>query len=487
MNDSTEQLSTTASPRSGAASTGGKAAGAGTGVGAGRSVVSSEDLDGDAGEAAAAVRSETAEAGKSAGRSDAADANGSAGPVQLSDPLTLPCGVTFSNRVAKPAMAEAMGGRQNKPTPRLFTLYRRWSGGGAGMLLTGNVMVDRRAMGEPGDVVIENATNLTELKQWAEAMRANGTVALVQINHPGRQAMPGTSKQIVAPSAVRAPVKGLRLPTPRALTDAEVREQIQRFATAAEVCMRAGFDGVQIHGAHGYLVSQFLSPNANLRNDEWGGDAERRRRFLIEIVRAVRSAIGPDKVLSVKLNSADFQRGGFTEDESLDVIRALDAENVDLLEISGGTYGSAAMVGNPSDMKASTRAREAYFMDFAERARDVTKTPLMVTGGMRSAAAMREALAAGIDVVGVGRPLTVEPEFPRRLLTERNAVSVLKPVKSGIKMLDGAAELLWHNQQLRRIADGREPDPDIGIHRTLLKLLSPKGFKLRRGRRGGAA
>lgn len=445
MNDTAKPLAASATPRSDVAGDGGGAVGAGKAAGADRA------------------------------------------SIQLGDSLTLPCGVTLPNRIAKPAMAEAMGGRQNKPTLRLITLYKRWARGGAGMLLTGNVMIDRRAMGEPGDVVIEDDKNLDSLGEWAAAMRSDGAIAIVQLNHPGRQAMPGTSKQIVAPSAVRAPVKGLRLPTPRALTSDEIKEQIKRFATAAEVCVRAGFDGVQIHGAHGYLVSQFLSPNANLRTDEWGGDAERRRRFLIEIVRATRAAIGPDKLLSVKVNSADFQRGGFTENESLEVIRALENENVDLLEISGGTYGSAAMVGQAASPKASTRAREAYFMDFAERARAATTMPLMITGGMRSAGAMREALAAGLDVVGVGRPLTVEPEFPRRLLTEPNATSNLRPIKSGIKMMDGAAELIWHNQQLRRIANGLDPDPRMGSRRAILKLMSPKGLKLRRGKRGAGA
>lgn len=420
--------------------------------------------------------------------SNALDSPSGAGTAALGDSLTLPCGVTLPNRIAKPAMAEAMGGKQNKPGERLERLYDCWSHGGVGLLITGNTMVDRRSLGEPGDVVIEDDRDLAALSKWADAAKSGGARAIVQINHPGRQTLSSISKEVVAPSAIRPKIRGARFPTPRALTGGEVREQVARFATAAEVSARAGFDGVQIHGAHGYLVSQFLSPLANVREDEWGGDEERRRRFLIEIVRAVREAIGPDKILSVKLNSADFQRGGFTEEESLAVISALDEEGVDLLEISGGTYASAVMVGvgetDPSKRaKSSTVAREAYFLEFARKARERASMPLMITGGLRSAAGMRDALAEGIDVVGVGRPLTLEPDLPSRLIADPSTVSRLKPVRTGIQMADGPAELIWHNRQMRRIARGLEPDEQIEGRLGLLKTLL-RGRVLPRRRRG---
>ena len=167
--------------------------------------------------------------------------------------------------------------------------------------------------------------------------------------------------------------------TPRALTGEEIEEIIQRFATTARVVTEAGFDGVQIHGAHGYLVSQFLSPLSNQRTDDWGGTPEKRRRFVLELVKAMRAAIG-DKVLSIKLNSADFQRGGFSEDESLEVVGALVEAGIDLLEVSGGTYSSAAMLGVSSEVRESTRQREAYFLDYALRVRAAHPTlPLMRT------------------------------------------------------------------------------------------------------------
>ncbi|MDT0308428.1 2,4-dienoyl-CoA reductase [Streptomyces sp. DSM 44917] len=411
------------------------------------------------------------------------------GTPELSTPLALPCGVTLPNRLAKSAMSEQLGDAAHRPTPALARLYGRWGRGGAGLLITGNVMVDRRSLGEPRNVVVEDGRDLDALRAWARAARAAGAAALMQLNHPGRQTPPGLSAAVVAPSAVRVNVGGARFPLPRALTAAEIAEQTGRFAAAAAVAVEAGFDGVQVHAAHGYLVSQFLSPLANLRTDDWGGDPGRRRRFLLETVRAVRAAIGPGRVLSVKLNSADFQRGGFGEAESLEVVRALAAERVDLLEISGGTYERAAMMGQ-EHRGAGSRAREAYFLAFAERARAEAAAgalPLMVTGGFRSGTAMRAALASGVDVVGLGRPLALEPDLPRALLADPEATaSRARPLTTGVRLLDGAAELAWHGHQLRRMGAGRPPLPRLGARRALLRGMARDGVNILRRRRGGA-
>ncbi len=216
---------------------------------------------------------------------------------------------------------------------------------------------------------------------------------------------------------------------------------------------------MQVHAAHGYLISQFLSPVTNRREDRWGGDAEGRRRFLVEVVRAVRAEIGEHRSLSVKLNSADFQRGGFGEDDSLEVARVLADEGVDLLEVSGGTYSSAAMLGVDPSLKESTRRREAYFVDFAERVRrEVPDLPLMLTGGFRTLGAMSEAVASGaVDVVGLGRPLTVEPHAPAGLLDGSVTSSQVRPRRSGIRTLDNLTELVHYSVQMWRMADGRDP------------------------------
>ncbi len=410
------------------------------------------------------------------------DAPGPGRVPELDTALPLPCGVELPNRLAKAALSEQLASADNRPMPALEALYRRWGRGGAGLLITGNVMVDRRSLGEPRNVVVEDETDRDALARWAAAAAAGGAVAIVQLNHPGRQTPPGLSSEVVAPSAVPVNLGGPRLQMPRALTAGEIEQQIGRFAAAAEVVVRAGFDGVQLHGAHGYLISQFLSPRTNRREDDWGGDRERRRRFLLEAVAATREAIGARRMLSVKLNSADFQRGGFDEEESLEVIGALERAGIDLLEISGGTYERAAMIGQLP--RASTRAREAYFLEFAERARAAVALPLMLTGGFRSGPAMCRARRAGVDVIGLGRPLCLEPELPRRLLADPGARSALRPLSTGVPRLDAPAELLWHERQLQRMGRGLDPDPGLGVRRTLARGALGEGLGILRRRRG---
>lgn len=372
----------------------------------------------------------------------------------LNTPFALPGGATIKNRLVKAAMSEQLASRTGAPTQALDRLYGRWARGGAGMLITGNVMIDQRSIGEPRNVVVEDERDLAALRRWAFAAKADGTTAIVQVNHPGRQSLVGLSSRVVAPSAIPIAYPGAA--KPRALTGEEILELIARFAETARIVVDAGFDGVQLHGAHGYLISQFLSPAANQRNDEWGGDPERRRQFLIEVTRAVRAAIGPDRILSIKLNSSDFQRGGFTEQESLDVIAQLDGESLDLLEISGGTYESPAMTGSAAE---STRRREAYFLEFAEVVREITTVPLMVTGGFRTADGMADAITTGAtDLVGLARPLALEPELPAALVRDpagTRSSFQLKPL--GIKKLDSAAELWWTQHQLHRIGAGKDP------------------------------
>lgn len=190
----------------------------------------------------------------------------------LAQPLTLPNGVVLKNRLLKSAMSEALGLRGGAPSPELTRLYQAWAEGGIGLCITGNVMVDRAALGEPGNVVIEDDRDLAALSTWARAATGNATQCWVQLNHPGKQAPKGLNRETVAPSAVpfRADMQAF-FATPRALTDAEIHALVQRYGKAAGLVKQAGFSGVQIHGAHGYLVSQFLSPHHNQRTDDWGG------------------------------------------------------------------------------------------------------------------------------------------------------------------------------------------------------------------------
>lgn len=384
----------------------------------------------------------------------------------LAQAFTLPNGVVIKNRMMKSAMSETLGNADGAPTPELVHLYEAWAAGGIGGCITGNVMIDRRAVGEPGNIVIEDGRDMAALKAWAHAATRHNTQCWVQLNHPGKQAPKGLNAETVAPSAI--PFRGDMQPyfaTPRELSDTEVREVIRRFGNAAGIVRQAGFSGVQIHGAHGYLVSQFLSPHHNCRTDDWGGTPEKRRRFVLQVYRAIREAVGPDFTVGIKLNSADFQRGGFTEEESLETIRALADAGIDLIEISGGTYEAPAMTGvklGNGPVKESTRQREAYFLEFAEKARSTVGTPLMVTGGFRSAKGMAEAISSGaVDLVGLARIMAIEPDLPNRLLSGKDPAQQVRPIRTGIKAIDklGLLEISWYAGQLRRIGNGQAPKP----------------------------
>lgn len=333
-------------------------------------------------------------------------------------PLRLPCGAVLRNRFAKAAMTEGLADGNCNATERLNRLYRRWAHGGAGLLLTGNVQCDRRYLERAGNVAIDGNGGLDAYRAYAKAATENDTHCWVQINHPGRQAALGT-EQYVAPS--ETPLYPGSSAMARGLDEGEILEIIGRFVHVATVSRDCGFTGVQIHGAHGYLVSQFLNPLVNHRTDAWGGSIENRARFLLETVRAVRAAVGADFPISVKLNSSDFQKGGMVEDESIQVARWLEECGIDLLEISGGTYESQVMIGRDEEQRtekaASTIAREAYFLEFAAKIRPQIKVPLMLTGGFRTAETMQSALASGeVDLIGLARPLITDPELCNKLL-----------------------------------------------------------------------
>ncbi|KGM40792.1 NADH oxidase [Aquabacterium sp. NJ1] len=397
----------------------------------------------------------------------------------LAQPFTLPNGQVIKNRLFKSAMSEALSDRTCVATPELARLYGAWADGGIGLCVTGNVMIDKRALGEPGNVVIEDDSHLPALKAWAQAATRNGTQCWVQLNHPGKQSPKGLNKETVSPSAVPfRPEMKMMFATPRELTEAEIHGLIQRFANAAAIVKKAGFTGVQIHGAHGYLVSQFLSPHHNRRNDAWGGTPEKRRRFVLEVYRAMREQVGPDFAIGIKLNSADFQRGGFTEEESLDTIRALADAGIDLVEISGGTYEAPAMTGvkaSKEPVKESTRQREAYFLAFAEKARKAVKTPLVVTGGFRSVRGMADAISSGaVDFVGLARALAIEPDVPKRLLAGQEPREQVRPLKTGISFVDktGLMEVSWYTGQLKRIGRGQAPKPRESALWVFVKIMA---------------
>jgi len=359
----------------------------------------------------------------------------------LSAPLTLPCGVVLPGRMVKAAMTEGLSDEWNRANHKHVTLYKRWSShhNGGHVLITGNVMVDRRHLERPLNVVIDgdqDSDKLERLRAYARAAQQDGTHAWVQLSHPGRQANGLVNASPVGPSAVAVEVLPGTMPMamPRAMTLAEITDVVARFVRAARVCKEVGFRGVQIHAAHGYLISQFLSPKANVRTDDYGGSLSNRARLLLEVVGAVSDAVrDAGFVVAVKINSSDFQKGGFSDNDCVEVARMLDG-SIDVLELSGGNYENPSMMFGQTgfaEMQSlqalgtitSTQAREGYFLVFAAAVRKAVKqTKIMVTGGMRSRAVMEHCIQSGAaDLIGIARPLAGDPECVGRLLRHESS------------------------------------------------------------------
>jgi 2,4-dienoyl-CoA reductase-like NADH-dependent reductase (Old Yellow Enzyme family) len=402
--------------------------------------------------------------------------------VSLATPLDLPCGITLPNRLCKAAMTEGLADPQLRATERHVRVYRRWAEGGIGLSLTGNVQIDRNHLERPGNVAIDGNGGLDALRSYAEAGKTGGVELWMQINHPGRQEPASISARPRAPSDVRLGSNEAVFGTPIPLSHDEILDIVRRFVHVAETARATGFGGVQIHAAHGYLLSNFLSPVVNRRTDMWGGPIENRARLLLEIVRAVRDVCGRHFGISVKLNSSDFQQGAFTLDECRQVVSWLGEAGIDLLEVSGGTYEQPAMVGQRGSartwqdpLKESTRAREAYFVEYAKAIRPAATMPLMVTGGFRTREAMQAALREGaLDVVGVARPLCGDTECPGQLI--RGEIDAMPAYEKTLLVRDEDAPdlapaqramLQQHGQQgwfcvnIVRMGDGKEPALDM--------------------------
>ena len=335
----------------------------------------------------------------------------------LAQPLHLPCGHTLSNRLGKSAMTEGLADPHGNPTQAHCTLYSTWSEGGTGLLLTGNVMIDGRYLERAGNAVLEDDRALPLFSAWAEAAQSAGSDCWVQLSHPGRQCPRLVNSRPLSPSDVQLDVL-FNFGKPRPMSEADIEDVIARFVRSAQLVQRAGFRGVQIHCAHGYLLSQFLSPLTNRRTDDWGGSLENRARIIRHIIQRVRQAVGTGFPIGVKLNSADFQRGGFSLEECVEVAHWLAEDGVDLLEISGGTYEQLSLIGvEPTEVRESTRKREAYFIEYARQIREAARIPLMITGGFRSRQVMEEAVRSGeVDLIGLARPLCTQPDCSNKLL-----------------------------------------------------------------------
>jgi len=387
-------------------------------------------------------------------------------PFQI---LKLPNGQTVGNRIAKAAMEENLADRDQAPSRELFRLYQAWADGGAGLLLTGNVMIDRRAMTGPGGVVLEDERHLDRFRQWAEIARSGGAQVWVQLNHPGRQTFANMGQQALAPSAVALEMGSFSklFAEPKPMTEDDIEDVIQRFARSAALAEKAGFTGIQIHAAHGYLLSQFLSPLTNRRTDRWGGSLENRARLLLSVIEAVRQAVSPQFCVAVKLNSADFQRGGFDTDDARQVIEWLNAQPIDLLELSGGSYEAPAMQGEARDGR--TLAREAFFLEMASELASVARMPVMVTGGIRRLPIVEQVLDSGIDMAGIATALAIEPSLVKHWREGRHSEPQLPPIRWKRKPLAALANMAVVRFQMARLSRGRKPHPEVSALWALIR------------------
>jgi len=427
--------------------------------------------------------------------------------IELSNSLTLPCGVEIPNRIAKAAMTEGMADCLGEPSEDLSRLYGVWSDGGAGLLLSGNILIDGNHLERPGNVIIDSEPRpemLSALREWSSAATRNGNQFWAQISHAGRQTQKAVNPNPKAPSALKLGLPGGQFGQPIAMTQSDIDDVVDGFVRCARVVQSAGFTGVQVHAAHGYLISQFLSPRSNQRTDDYGGTLENRARLLLDVVTRVRGEVGDDFPVAVKLNSADFQKGGFAFEDSIQVARWLQDAGIDLIEISGGTYEQPKLLGldgieevEPQNVAESTLMREAYFVDFALAMQAEVSIPLMVTGGFRQLKVMQEAITGGAaDVIGLGRPMCVDTDAPKQLLSGTvelqryentiqllpNWATFLQKI-SLIKAIAGFAVQYWYYAQLLAIGRTSKPDRALSVFAAIKILVKHEKSWLKERRR----
>ena len=403
----------------------------------------------------------------------------------INESFTLPCGQILKNRVCKAAMTERIANGDNLANQGHINLYDIWADGDIGILLTGNVQVDRRNLEGPANVVIDKnnyKNQLGTLKEWSAAGTKNNTQLWMQISHAGRQTPGEINSSPMAPSNIRLKIPGKNYGTPVPMTEEDILDVIEKFVFTAKIARETGFTGVQFHSAHGYLLSEFLSPDINNRNDAWGGDIENRARIHLEIIKRSREEVGEDFPISVKMNSADFQKGGFAADDSIIVAKMLESAGVDIIEISGGTYEQPKLIGvddltiNPErseQRKESTIAREAYFLEYAKDIRKAVSLPLMVTGGFRTKEGIEDALKSNIcQIIGIGSPLCADPYCVKKMIAGELEIlpSFEKTLSLGpsifspsspftiIKAINAFGAMAWFYQQIKNMAKGLMPN-----------------------------
>jgi len=323
---------------------------------------------------------------------------------------TMINGMELRNRFVRSATWEGMCDEQGRPRPKLAECYQQLAKGGVGLIITGYTFVRLDGKQTRGSIGIHTDELAPEMKQVADSVHKEGGKVCVQLVHTGGQARVATGTRLLAPSALAVPYYA---GTPSEMTQQDIDEVVAAFGTAAQRARDWGFDAVQIHAAHGYLINQFLSPNTNHRTDAYGGSIENRCRFMIEILRSVRTAVGPGFPVIAKLNGSDFMADGFTAEDGLFAARLLDSEGIDAIEVSGGTPGSGE--NTPVRKKIEKPDQEAYHLELAKNVKASVKCPVMVVGGFRSFDLAKAAVEEdSMDYISLARPFVREPNLVKR-------------------------------------------------------------------------
>jgi len=318
------------------------------------------------------------------------------------------------NRFVRSATAERAVDEKGFVTDAMLDLYRRLSEGGVGMLITGHAYVHPTGRTSLHQAAIHTDEYIPRLTELADATHeaAEDCKVVVQISHGGRQVSPDSVAEPIAPSAIIDQDSGI---TPREMTEAEIEACIDAFAQAARRAQEAGFDGVQLHSAHGFLISEFNSPYTNRRTDKWGGSLENRMRFLMEVYNRVCQTVGEDYPVLIKLNAADYlPESGLTIAESVEIAKALSNAGIDAIEPSGGMYESIENQG--AARKVRSTDEEAYFTSNAAKIKEIVDVPVILVGGLLSVAIMENVIQEGIaDMVSMSRPFIRELDLPNKI------------------------------------------------------------------------
>ena len=386
--------------------------------------------------------------------------------LPIADSLRLNCGVVLQNRIVKSAMSEALADGFNNPSDAHINLFSLWAASGAGLLIVGNTSVARGHLEHAANFVLDEATDMDKVRRLAAAGKRHGAKVLCQLAHAGRQTPQAINPQPLSVSDLRLDLDGYG--KPRMADEAELDAVVTQFAHAASLAQDAGFDGVEIHSAHGYLLSSALSPKINTRTDRFGGSLENRARLVINVIRAVRDAVGEKFIVAVKLNSSDFQKGGFSHEDSIGTAKLLQHEGIDFLEISGGNFETPVAYQHASkqtDDNKINKPREAYFLTYARDIKAAINIPLMVTGGFRSSQVMNDAIDHNeTDLIGIGRPFIMDATFAAKLLSGKiDLAPAMEREFPPAESLPRGAVLNWFCHQLTVLAKQGAADLSVSV------------------------